>query len=810
MVNSVLDPVSGQHDSAERRRLNVSRVYLYAMGVTLILILYIWFIYRTLHSNRPQKLREAVKRILVCGYAPVAGNLIAVFSHDQMVIRFGYVIYLVGTTWLLYYILQFAMVFCEFRMKGTLRGRNLLIVTILDTIMICLNPILHHAFKLEGSFVEGIAGHGYIFHHLWYYRIHMLFNTFMTLVLLWILIHKMTQVSAIYLEKYAVILAVLSFTVIWQFVIAIGARPLDGSMLGFEISGALIYIFAIEYRPFLLRDRMFAAVVTKVSDALFFFNYEEECIYYNTAAKEMFDLEGEEDFQKAHDAVQKLIPNGADFVADSLSRKVRIKDDAAEEEKKIGTSFLSTIQTRKVFNDDKVYETEFRRIYDSRNIYAGFFVTAVDRTEEEMQMFEENYKATHDALTGALNKEELYRQTEILLKDNPETEYVVVASDIKEFKLINDIFGDAVGDEVLTRVAKTVMMYLKPTDRFGRIGSDRYGMIMRKADFSEEVFTEGIARVAHVANDIKYPIIIHIGVYEVTNRKMNAQSMYDRAFLAIESIKNDVQRRIARYDDSLRKDRLWDQMIIGSLDDALANGDIEPYIQAQVSADGTVKGGEALVRWNHATEGFLNPGRFMESLEKNGLVVKVDTFIWEYACRTLRRWEDEGYKDRYLSVNISPRDFYFLDIYEKVTGLVEKYGLRPDQLRLEITESSMMNDPDQKIEIINRLRSAGFILEMDDFGSGYSSLNMLKDMPIDVLKIDMIFLRSVEQKASTRIILQHIIQMAKQMQIEVVTEGVEGKDQVEFLTDFGCDMFQGYYFSKPVSIEEFEEKYIRN
>ena len=214
------------------------------------------------------------------------------------------------------------------------------------------------------------------------------------------------------------------------------------------------------------------------------------------------------------------------------------------------------------------------------------------------------------------------------------------------------------------------------------------------------------------------------------------------------------------------------------------------------------------MRWNHPGRGLLPPVAFIPSFEKNGLIVKLDLHVWELACLQLKKWKEEGFGDRYLSVNISPKDFFFVDIYKEFSTLTHRYGIDPKNLKLEITESAMMHDIPKQLKLIKKLRAAGFIVEMDDFGSGYSSLNMLKDICVDVLKIDMDFLRESEQEERSRTILKMIVALAKELGMPVITEGVETKEHVDFLTQIGCDVFQGYFFGRPMKIEDYEKKYM--
>lgn len=232
------------------------------------------------------------------------------------------------------------------------------------------------------------------------------------------------------------------------------------------------------------------------------------------------------------------------------------------------------------------------------------------------------------------------------------------------------------------------------------------------------------------------------------------------------------------------------------------------FLQPQVATDGTVLGAEALVRWIHPERGMVPPGEFIEVFENAGLIHHLDQYIWELAAQKLQKWKRNGYDNLHISVNISTKDFYYLDIYKVFTDLVEKYDISPEKLKLEITETALMMELDKQLELIGKLQNYGFHVEIDDFGSGYSSLNMLKDIQADVLKIDMGFLRETENHERTRIILGMVVDLAKKLKMTVITEGVESKEQVDYLTEVGCDMFQGYYFDRPIAVSDFEARYV--
>ena len=274
--------------------------------------------------------------------------------------------------------------------------------------------------------------------------------------------------------------------------------------------------------------------------------------------------------------------------------------------------------------------------------------------------------------------------------------------------------------------------------------------------------------------------------------------------MALDSIKDDYRKHVAFFDKKIRDKMLWDQEISEQLDTAIAENQIMPYLQPIADKNGKIVGAEALVRWIHPVHGFMSPGDFIPLFEDNGMITELDKHIWKSACEILSRWE-KTYPNLFISVNVSPKDFYMTDVLAEIVGDVIQYDIDPHRLRIEVTESSMMRDTDDKMKILEEFRKQGFIVEMDDFGSGYSSLNMLKDMPVDILKIDMKFLGKSSDEVKADIIVKNVIRLAEDLQIISLAEGVETVDQFERLKVLGCHLFQGYYFSKPIPITEFEE-----
>lgn len=410
----------------------------------------------------------------------------------------------------------------------------------------------------------------------------------------------------------------------------------------------------------------------------------------------------------------------------------------------------------------------------------------------------------YDHITGLYNKEFFYQKANEILNRNPNKHYNIVCSDVENFKFINDVLGMTTGDRLLKCIADTYLGRMGNRGICGRFNADRFVCLLEwDGDYTDDMFVEAGEHIRETSK-IKN-ISLKWGLYDIHNRSVSIEQMCDRALLAARSIKGQYGKHFARYDDELRSKMLKEQAITDDMETALREEQFEVYLQPKYELDNDgLAGAEALVRWNHPRLGFQSPGEFIPLFERNGFITQLDQYVWDKACAIMKQWEDWGMPPIPISVNVSRADIYNADLDEVLLKILKKYQLKPSRLHLEITESAYTENPKQIIEMVGKLRSQGFVIEMDDFGSGYSSLNMLNEMPIDILKLDMKFIQSETAKPMKQGILQFIVDLAKWMKLKVVAEGVETKDQLECLRGIGCDYVQGYYFAKPMPREEFE------
>lgn len=410
----------------------------------------------------------------------------------------------------------------------------------------------------------------------------------------------------------------------------------------------------------------------------------------------------------------------------------------------------------------------------------------------------------YDRLTGLYSKEFFYQRMKDILARNPEKEYDLVCSDIENFKLVNDVFGVQAGDHLLRGIAE---LYAERVGEFGicgRFNADQFICLLEhRQNYQNEMFIEAGSRISHLSNAKN--IVMKWGIYAISDRTIPVEQICDRALLAAHSIKGQYGKYFAVYDDALRNKLLREQAVADSMESALVEGQFEIYLQPKYRVrDNSLAGAEALVRWNHPKWGLQSPAEFIPLFERNGFITQLDQFVWEKACAVLREWDDKELPRISISVNVSRADIYNADIADILVRIVQKYGLVPSRLHLEITESAYTEDPHQIIDTVKHLRELGFIIEMDDFGSGYSSLNMLNQMPLDILKLDMKFIQNETAKPVNQGILRFIIGLARWINLSVVAEGVETREQLERLQEIGCDYVQGYFFTKPMPTDEFE------
>ncbi|MBP5234126.1 MAG: EAL domain-containing protein [Planctomycetes bacterium] len=410
------------------------------------------------------------------------------------------------------------------------------------------------------------------------------------------------------------------------------------------------------------------------------------------------------------------------------------------------------------------------------------------------------YRNDHDHVTGIYNREAFFDRTMKMLSEHPDADYVLICWNIERLKVINDVFGTRAGDKVLRRIGRDLQENVI-NGTYGRLGGDRFAICCPKAEFSEERLSQKIQE----GFGTEYPITCNFGVYLIDrSQRVPIEKMCDRAELAAQTVKGNAITHYAIYDDDLRDELVKVQEIVGNMQLALDSGDFVIHLQPiySLSARRPV-GAEALVRWNRLDKGLLAPVEFIPLFEQNGFIVKLDFYVWERICRYLREAIDAGAKPLPVSVNVSRGSLYYPGIADALTALLARHGLEPSCLRLEIAERAFTNDPAKMLDVVRDLRAHHFAILLDGYGSGHSSLNLLKDDYFDVLKLDMRVLRDSTVDDRAERILRLVAQMAEILKLKIIAEGVERPEELTLLREIGCDEIQGFLFSPPMPLAEF-------
>lgn len=431
---------------------------------------------------------------------------------------------------------------------------------------------------------------------------------------------------------------------------------------------------------------------------------------------------------------------------------------------------------------------------------------------EEKSRYDEEYQkrlyhqVNYDALTGLLNRNGFYEKTKKMLEENTDVKYVLLRSDIDSFKVFNDIMGVKAGDNFIKHMAnKWKEYFVGQLGTYGYLGSDDFIGCYPYSLFNKDEVMEAVDRWLE-SYGTTYSFVVSVGAYVIEENE-DIGVMCDKVEIALKNAKKNQREHFSMYENYMREQAVKEQEIINYIPIAFEQEQFEIYLQPQYdSATRMIVGAEALTRWKHPEKGMISPAEFIPIMEENGIITRLDIYVVEHVCRILNDLYKTGNvpEEFSIAVNLSRADTFNGEIINQITGIMEKNEIPIAGIRLEITESAYIEQQEQVSDFVGNLKEKGFIIEMDDFGSGYSSLNALKDVPVDTLKLDLRFLDGKNSKKGG-IIINSVLRMARWLGIPVIAEGVETSEQAEYLKNIGCHYMQGFYIARPMPVKEFME-----
>jgi len=415
------------------------------------------------------------------------------------------------------------------------------------------------------------------------------------------------------------------------------------------------------------------------------------------------------------------------------------------------------------------------------------------------------HETERDELTGLFHKEFFFQYGKRLDELNSNMPMDAIVVDINRFHVVNELYGRSYGDSVLKTIGESIHELVSNVGGLAcRRDNDNFCIYLPHSEELQDKLPEYIAMIDKRIDDSN--ISLRFGVYSDDGSSLCMEHRFDCARLACHKLRGSYVSCFDIYNDEQHSKELYAERLINDMDKALSERQFRVFYQPKYSITGDtprLSSAEALIRWFHPEFGMVSPGQFISLFEDNGLIQKLDRFVWNEAAAQIKRWEDKYGISIPVSVNVSRVDVFNSHLVEILEDITKINGLDNTKLLLEITESAYTDNSAQIIETVNTLRERGFRIEMDDFGSGYSSLNMLTSLPIDALKLDMKFIRGICENIKTERLVGIMIEIARLLEVPVIAEGVETKEQMDLLKKLGCDIIQGYYFSKPLPPEEF-------
>ncbi len=415
-----------------------------------------------------------------------------------------------------------------------------------------------------------------------------------------------------------------------------------------------------------------------------------------------------------------------------------------------------------------------------------------------------------DMITGGDNWLHFVKKGTSLLRRNRsgKRNYAMIHLKMRKYRSFCTCFGVREAEELVEKFYGVLKKRLKNMETLALHEKAEFGLLITYKDIQDLTtrIKEWEKAMDAVLPNIK--LQFSSGVYLVQPGERDVELLYNNAQLAREMSGEDAENSIAFYNIEMNKQRLWERKVEDDMERALVNKEYKVYLQPKIStAEEKLAGAEALVRWIHPVDGFIPPNKFIPIFEQNGFILKLDDYMLEEVARQQAEWLAQGRRIVPISVNISRAHFTREDLAEHIVRIVDKYNVPHNVIELELTESAFFDDKNTLLNTVKKLREAGFPVSMDDFGAGYSSLNSLKELHLDVLKIDADFFRGVGEEERGMLIVSEVIDLAKKLNMKIVAEGIESREQVDFLTEQECDLIQGYFFAKPMPIDEFVEKY---
>ncbi len=740
-------------------------------------------------KNIKNPMIDSMRFLFYSAIIATLSNLITLFSQNSILSSIFYSFFFIGIDGIIFFLFTFALHYTNIQLSKKKLATILFVILSADALNMLLNILFGHAFGIKEVFYNESL---YLLaDHYLLYNIHLILSYSVIGIVFLLLVYKAIVSPKIYKLKYLSLLIAFGLVTIADAFYVFLHLPIDFSVILFSSTGVVFYYITFHFMPHALIERSLSLVVENLDHAIIFFDNNGNCIYKNKSSEDLLKKYQNSGIIPEYNTLEEWCNNNL------------LKDQFA-----YGLQDKEINKVIEINGHNHYLNIKFRTLEDEKEKYIGSFFLIQDKTRDEEKIKYQKYLSTHDTLTGLFNKYYFYDKAQQIIKKNPDSKYVMICTKISNFKFMNEIFGNYVVDQFLLKYSKELTKQLSNSNCFARLDNDVFAILMEKDKCKIEDLISINRGFSKISLDKYFPIRFQVGYYEIEDNHTPISIVCDRANMAAASISALSTEEVGYFNIEMKNRLFFEQTIISDFSKAIQEKQFKIFIQPQFNLENKRYGAEVLARWYHPTEGLLSPDQFIYLFEDNGIITQLDMYIWEETAKILKKWKDEYNNPISLSVNISPKDFCYIDIYDFFTDLVKKYNIEPSQIKLEITETALLIDTKTQNSIIKKLKDAGFIIILDDFGTGYSSLNIVRDVLFDEIKLDLSHYVQSDNKARTKRIVSTVLQLAANLGIPTVAEGVENQEQYDLLKQYGCNLFQGFYLEKPLDAAYFEKKYI--
>lgn len=699
-----------------------------------------------------------------------------------------YSLFFACKTWFCFYSLKFCLDYTEIHFYRKLFDRIFAFLAIADSVCFFINPFFKNSFEVSWNLISG----GFYFweiHKNPSFYLHFALCGFYSLLAVAVLIFKIIKSPKIYKQKYFAVLFVCAFVIACEVVSYCFSSTFALSVLIYAFLTFLIYCFTNYLVPNKITESSVENFYKTDSDFVLFFNSRGRCIFANDEAKKLFCASGKYLQSYANSFRSNFIEKYGN------AEKIVLKNELLDIN---GKPLSCSVIYEEICMSDK-------------NLGSCFIIK--NRTEEMNILFREHYIATHDSLTGLYNREYFFEKVNERLKNDRTSKYLMLASNIKNFKFVNELFGAKRGDQILCKQAEFMRSFSHKGNIYARILNDKFAMLIREEDFVSRLFEEHIRSFNNIIVTSFYKLKIYIGVAKVTDVFDSASVLYDKAALAIDSISEDFQQSLVYYNKTIMNQIVEEKNIISEFEQSIVENKFLIYMQPILSKEQKCYGAQSLVRWQTKKNALLLPEYFESTLKKTGLIYKLDLYVWEKVIIKIKEWEIYNIlpENFFVFIKVSSKDFYYINVAQEIISLVEKYGINPYRLVVEISADTFFTDFDKVQNDVQQLHQNGIRVSIDNFGKGISSLNFVNSVKADFIKINMDLFSGTEGVGDIKRgkpVVDFIVRLSKILGISTVAKNLESDEQMDYLDSIGCKYFQYDDFCVPIPSAQFVQRFL--